>query len=157
MVMSHQAYGPRVGVPRLIELLSDYSLPATFFVPGVTAERYPETVEQILRAGHEVGHHGHTHHSPLRLDEQAERTDLERGLTALARVGIEPTGYRTPSWEPSLRTFDLLAEHGFAYDSTLMDDDRPYLLQTDARALAELPPHWGLDDCKQYMYMAAPR
>jgi peptidoglycan-N-acetylglucosamine deacetylase len=157
MVMSHQAYGPRVGVPRLLELLADYALPATFFVPGVIAERYGETVERILAAGQEVGHHGHTHHSPLHLDGQAERADLERGLTALGRLGIEPKGYRTPSWEPSLRTFDLLAEHGFAYDSTLMDDDRPYVLQTDAGRLVELPPHWALDDWNQYMYLPDPR
>jgi peptidoglycan-N-acetylglucosamine deacetylase len=157
MVMSHQRYGPLVGVPRLLGLLADYSLPATFFVPGVTAERYPETIEQIAAAGHEVAHHGHTHHSPLHLGEDAERADLERGLAALQRLGVEPEGYRAPSWEPSLRTLSLLAEHGFVYDSTLMDDDRPYLLETDHGSLVELPPHWGLDDWNQYMYMPDPR
>ena len=59
MVMTHQAYGPQVGVPRLLELLDDFGLKATFFVPGLTADRYPQTVERIAAAGHEVGHHSY--------------------------------------------------------------------------------------------------
>jgi len=157
VAMSHQAYGPLVGVPRLLDLLAEYSLPATFFVPGVTAERYPKTVERIAAAGHEVGHHGYSHRSPLHLGEAAERADLERGLAALERAGVRPEGYRTPSWEPSERTFDLLAEHGLRYDSSLMDDDRPYVLETAHGQLAELPPHWSLDDWNQYMYLPEPR
>ena len=59
--MSHQAYGPRVGVPRILELLAAHEIKGTFFVPGVTAERWPGTVENILDAGHEVALHGHSH------------------------------------------------------------------------------------------------
>jgi peptidoglycan-N-acetylglucosamine deacetylase len=139
--MSHQAYGPLVGVPRLLDLLADYSLPATFFVPGATAERYPEAVERIAAAGHEVGHHGGSHRSPLHLGEPAERADLERGLEALERVGIRPEGYRTPSWEPSERTFDLLAEHGLRYDSTRPDRARGrHGRRGLGRGSARLPP-----------------
>jgi peptidoglycan/xylan/chitin deacetylase (PgdA/CDA1 family) len=155
--MSHQVFGPAVGVPRILDLLAEYRLPATFFVPGWTADRHPEAVERVLTAGHEVGHHGYSHHSPLRLDGDAERRDLELGLAALERHGVRPDGYRTPSWEPSPRTFALLAEHGFAYDSTLMDDDRPYVLDTGSGALVELPPHWALDDWNQFMYLPDPR
>ena len=68
-----------------------------------------------------------------------------------------PDGYRTPSWEPSERTFDLLVEHRLRYDSTLMDDDRPYVLETAHGTLVELPPHWSLDDWNQYMYLPDPR
>jgi peptidoglycan-N-acetylglucosamine deacetylase len=155
--MSHQRYGPLVGVPRILGLLGDLDVPATFFVPGWTAERYPETVERILAAGHEVGHHGHGHRSPLRMDEAEERRDLEAGLAALERFGIRPQGYRTPSWEPSARTFDLLAEYGFEFDSSLMDDDKPYVLETATSPLVELPAHWSLDDWNQYMYLPDPR
>jgi peptidoglycan/xylan/chitin deacetylase (PgdA/CDA1 family) len=157
VLMSHQAYGPQVAVPRLLALLDEYSLPATFFVPGYTADHYPGTVERIAVAGHEIGHHGYSHHSPRTMDEARERADIERALAALERAGVRPTGYRTPSWEPSPRTFDLLAEYGFAYDSSLMDDDRPYVLETAAGALAELPPHWSLDDWNQYAYLPDPR
>src|SRR3954468_9279852 len=78
-VMSHQAYGPLVGVPRIIDLLQEYGLPVTFFVPGVTAERYPDAVEQILAAGHEVGHHSYAHVSPF------DRTKPPSARTSNAR------------------------------------------------------------------------
>jgi len=156
-LMSHQAYGPQVAVPRILRLLEDYSLPATFFVPGYTADHYPEEIERIVSGGHEIAHHGYSHQSPLRMDDAGERADLERGLTALDRLGVKPDGYRTPSWEPSRRTFDLLAEHGFSYDSSLMDDDKPYVLETGAGELVELPPHWSLDDWNQYAYLPDPR
>jgi peptidoglycan/xylan/chitin deacetylase (PgdA/CDA1 family) len=155
--MSHQRYGPLVGVPRILDLLEDIDVPATFFVPGWTADRYPEAVERILSAGQEVAHHGHSHRSPLRMDEGEERRDLEAGLAALARHGVKPEGYRTPSWEPSTRTFDLLAEYGLGYDSSLMDDDKPYVLDTANGPLVELPAHWSLDDWNQYMYLPDPR
>ena len=155
-VMSHQAYGPLVGVPRILELLADYGLPATFFVPGLTADRYPQTVERILEAGHEVGHHSYAHFSPIDQDEAAERADFERALAALERFGIEPEGFRCPSWEPAWRTPALVAEYGLAYDSSLMDSDRAYLLETSAGDIVELPVHWTLDDWGQYVYLPRP-
>ena len=100
--MSHQAYGPLVGVPRILDLLREYSLPATFFVPGWTADRYPQTVEAILAAGHEVGHHSYAHFSPFAQTEDEERADFERALESLRRAGAEVEGYRCPSWEPAL-------------------------------------------------------
>lgn len=155
-VMSHQQYGPRVAVPRLLALLDEYALAATFFFPGWTVDRHPHAVERVLASGHEICHHGYSHLSPVALDEQAERADLERGLAALERHDVHPAGYRTPNWEPSERTFDLLVEYGFAYDSSLMDDDRPYLLAAGAGDLVELPVHWGLDDWNQFNYLPEP-
>jgi peptidoglycan-N-acetylglucosamine deacetylase len=155
-VMSHQAYGPIVGLPRILDLLADYSLPATFFVPGLTAERYPQAVERILEAGHEIGHHSYAHFSPFDQNEAAERADFERALAALERLGVRPDGFRCPSWEPAWRTPALVAEYGLAYDSSLMDDDRPYLLETSAGAIVELPVHWSLDDWEQYAYLPRP-
>jgi len=155
-VMSHQAYGARVGVPRILDLLQEYRLPATFFVPGLTAERHPDAVEQILAAGHEVGHHSYAHFSPIDQDEAAERADFERALESLARFDVEPKGFRCPSWEPRWRTPALVAEYGLAYDSSLMDSDRPYLLQTGSGDIVELPVHWSLDDWEQYAYLPRP-
>ena len=155
-VMTHQAYGPLAGVPRILDLLQEFRLPATFFVPGVTAERYPDAVEQILAAGHEIGHHSYAHYSPIDQDEAAERSDFERALEALARFGVEPKGFRCPSWEPQWRTPALVAEYGLAYDSSLMDADTPYLLETAAGDIVELPVHWSLDDWEQYAYLPRP-
>jgi len=155
-VMSHQAYGPLVGVPRILDLLREFSLPATFFVPGVTAERYPQTVDAILTAGHEIGHHSYAHFSPIGQTEDVERADFERALEVLRSAGAEVEGYRCPSWEPAWRTPRIVAEHGFAYDSSLMDSDRPYLLDTGAGEIVELPVHWSLDDWEQYVYLPSP-
>lgn len=155
-VMTHQAYGPLVGVPRILDLLQEYKLPATFFVPGVTAERYPDAVQQILAAGHEVGHHSYAHFSPIDQDAAAERSDFERALEALARFEIEPKGFRCPSWEPQWRTPALVAEFGLEYDSSLMDADSPYLLETPSGDVVELPVHWSLDDWGQYAYLPRP-
>ena len=152
-MMSHQAYGPTVGVPRILDLLAEYKLPATFFVPGWTADRYPGTVEWILEAGHEVGHHSYAHLSPINQSEDEERRDFEQALAALERLGVRPDGYRTPSWEPAWRTPALVAEYGLSYDSSLMDDDRPYVLETADGDLVELPVSWWLDDWQQTAYL----
>jgi peptidoglycan/xylan/chitin deacetylase (PgdA/CDA1 family) len=156
MVMTHQAFGPRVGVPRLLALLADYDLRATFFVPGLTAERYPDAIERIAAAGHEIGHHSHSHRSAVDLGEAGEREDFERALAALGSLGVTPRGHRAALWEASWRTPALVAEHGMAYDSSLMDADVPYRLDTPAGTIAELPPHWSLDDWEQYAFLPRP-
>jgi peptidoglycan-N-acetylglucosamine deacetylase len=153
MLMSHQAYGPTVGVPRIVGVLAEYGVTSTFFVPGLTAERYPAAVERILEAGHEVAHHSFTHRSPVGQSEDEERRELERGLAALEHLGAKPEGYRAPSWEPSWRTAALVAEYGLTYDSSLADDDRPYVLETGSGDLVELPVSWWLDDWQQTAYL----
>src|SRR4051795_5781767 len=156
MAMTHQAFGPRVGVPRLLALLADYQLRATFFVPGLTAERYPETVERIVAAGHEIGHHSHSHRSAVDLGEAGEREDFERALAALDAVGVTPRGHRAALWEASWRTPALVAEHGLAYDSSLMDADTPYRLATPPGTITAPPPHLGPDDWEQYAFLPRP-
>ena len=158
-VMSHQAYGPRTGVPRLLRLLDRQRIRATFFVPGYSAERWPDAVHSIRDAGHEIAHHGYLHegaHSAP--DAETEERRLLRGLEALDRVaGIRPVGYRAPMWELSYRLPALLAKHGFLYDSGLMDADHPYRLATGhepgAPSIVELPAHWSLDDWEPYNYL----
>jgi peptidoglycan-N-acetylglucosamine deacetylase len=156
MVMTHQAYGPLVGVPRLLALLAEYGLPATFFVPGLTAERYPEAVAQIAEAGHEIGHHSYSHRSAVDLSESEEREDFERALGALERLGVKPAGHRAALWEATWRTPGLVAEYGLTYDSSLMDADTPYRLLVGELTVAELPPHWALDDWEQYAFLSRP-
>jgi peptidoglycan/xylan/chitin deacetylase (PgdA/CDA1 family) len=157
MVMSHQAYGPRVGVPRILALLADYDLPATFFVPGLTAERYPETVERILESGHEVGHHSYSHRTATLLTPDEQRADFDRALEVLAARGVRPVGHRAAMWDATWLTPQLVAEHGLAYDSSLMDADTPYKLDTGAGTIVELPVHWSLDDWEQYAFLPEPQ
>jgi peptidoglycan/xylan/chitin deacetylase (PgdA/CDA1 family) len=153
-VMSHQAYGPLVGIPRILDLLDRHQIQSTFFVPGHTAHRYPAAVRSIVAAGHEIAHHGYLHEQPtaLTLDEEIEA--LDRGLEALAEVaGVRPVGYRAPMWDLSWRTPGLLAERGFLYDSSLMDADSPYELEVGSQSLVEIPIQWALDDWEQYCYL----
>lgn len=154
--MSHQAYGPRVGLPRILDLLARRELPATFFVPGLTAERWPGTVERILEAGHEVALHGYTHRTPTRLPPEVQVEELERGVAALERCGARPVGYRAPLWSTTAVTTEALPRFGLRYDSSLLDDDRPYLLELRGARIAELPVHWSLDDWEQYVYVPEP-
>ncbi|CAN5359134.1 polysaccharide deacetylase [soil metagenome] len=156
-VMSHQAYGPLVGLPRILGLLERHQIASTFFVPGHTADRYPEAVRSIVAAGHEIAHHGYLHEQPTALTLEEEIEALDRGLAALADVaGVRPSGYRAPMWDLSWRTPELLAERGFLYDSSLMDADYPYELAITAgsgRSLVEIPIQWALDDWEQYCYL----
>lgn len=152
-LMSHQAYGPTVGVPRLLAMLGRLGVRATFFVPGATAERYPAVVAAILEAGHDVGHHGYLHESLVGAPEADERRFLELGLEALDRVGgVRPAGYRAPWWETTPRTRDLLAEYGFGYDASFFDADAPYWYQSRGRRLLEVPVTWALDDWERYAF-----
>lgn len=154
--MSHQAYGPDVGVPRILELLEDLDVPATFFVPGWVAEQRPGLAASIVERGHEVAHHSYSHRPPTSLGPQQERADFERALTVFADQGIEIHGHRAANWEATALTPELVAEHGLRYDSSLMADDRPYRLATGTREIAELPVHWSLDDWEQYAFLPAP-
>jgi peptidoglycan-N-acetylglucosamine deacetylase len=156
-VMSHQAYGPLVGVPRILDLLERHQIASTFFVPGHTADRYPDAIRSIVAAGHEIAHHGYLHEQPTTLTLEQEIDVLDRGLAALADVaGVRPSGYRAPMWDLSWRTPALLAERGFLYDSSLMDSDHPYELAITPgadRSLVEIPIQWALDDWEQYCYL----
>ncbi|MEO5710303.1 MAG: polysaccharide deacetylase [Nocardioidaceae bacterium] len=157
-VMSHQSYGPLVGVPRILDLLERRGVRSTFFVPGYTAHRYPGVVRDIVAAGHEVAHHGYLHETLEGVDQETEAGYLDRGLAALEEVaGVRPSGYRAPMWEPSWATPRLLAERGFLYDSSLMDADHPYELSVSGvggvASIVEVPIHWALDDWEQYCFL----
>jgi peptidoglycan/xylan/chitin deacetylase (PgdA/CDA1 family) len=156
-VMSHQAYGPLVGIPRILDLLERHQIASTFFVPGHTADRYPQAIRSIVAAGHEIAHHGYLHEQPTALTLEQEIDVIDRGLAALADVaGVRPTGYRAPMWDLSWRTPALLADRGFLYDSSLMDSDHPYELAVTPgadRSLVEIPIQWALDDWEQYCFL----
>lgn len=120
-------YGARVGVPRLLELLKRHQLLATFFIPGHTVDSFPEAVDSILQAGHEISHHSYAHVDPSEQTPDEERRDMERALKTLEKIGVKPLGFRSPSADYSKVTLSLIESYGFLYDSSLMADDfRPY-------------------------------
>lgn len=155
-LMSHQSYGARVGVARLLRVLERHDVRGTFFVPGFTAESYPDTVRAIIDGGHEIGHHGYLHESMQGIDARTEAGYLDRGLEALERItGLRPTGYRAPWWEMNWHTPELLSQRGFRYDSSLLDGDAPYRFHVGPgrpETLIEIPVDWALDDWEQYAF-----
>jgi peptidoglycan/xylan/chitin deacetylase (PgdA/CDA1 family) len=96
----------------------------TWFIPGHTIDTYPELCREIYSRGHEIAHHGYLHEMPLGLSREDESAALVRGIAACERhVGERPKGYRAPTWAMSENSVELLVEHGFSYDSSLMADD----------------------------------
>ena len=148
---SERTFGLTRGLPRILGVLDEFGVTATFYVPGVTAERHPDEMRGLAASRHEIGHHGHTHRRPDELDATEQRAEILDGAAALASfTGREPAGYRAPGWELTAATLDVLVDRGFAFDSSLMGDERPYLVRTGAGALVELPVHWSLDDAPHF-------
>jgi len=159
-----------IGVQRILKLLDRKGISATFFTPGHTAETYPDSVKAIVAGGHEIGHHGYLHENPCALETRdQERNILLRGLDALDKTaGVRPVGYRSPAWDNSPHTIELLLEQGFRYESSLMATDfspywcrlgdviqldGPYLFGAPAN-LVEMPVSWLLDDYPHFEFMA---
>jgi peptidoglycan/xylan/chitin deacetylase (PgdA/CDA1 family) len=152
-VLSQGTYGAKVALPLILELLEKHGVTATFFVVGQVAERYPDRVEAIVGGGHELAAHGYTHTPPGRLSRKDEEKELVRARAVLEGFGARVVGYRSPSWDVSAHTLDLLEQHGFRYASNFMDDIRPY--RHEGRSLVELPVQWILDDAAHWWFGAS--
>jgi len=149
-VLSQGEYAARAALPRILALLERYKLPATFFVPAVTALLHPDEIAAILASGrHEIGMHGWIHERNSLLSEKEERHLMRKSFELLKSImGKPPAGIRTPSWDFSPATLRLIRELGLLYDSSLMADDRPYEILDGGRptGVVELPVEWLLDD-----------
>ena len=166
--LSRGEFGPRVGAPRLLALLKKYGLSSSWYVPGHTVESFPDKVQAVFDAGHEVSHHGWTHRPPATLSRDDEERELTRGIEAITKLtGVRPTGYRSPSWDLSPHSIELMLKHGFVYDSSMMGDDfMPYYarqgdvieLEQPAKLgqpspLVEMPIHWSMDDSPHFEFV----
>lgn len=150
--VSQGTYDVKVGVPRVLSMLRRQGIKSTFFVPGRVAEQYPEMVRGIAAEGHELAHHGYLHEDCSKLTVAEERRMLARGSRALKKVaGVEPRGARLSLGE---HTVKLLAEMGFLYESTMMDDDKPYRIEVGGRRerMVELPVCFAFNDTSYFAY-----
>ncbi len=147
-------YGSRVGAPRILRMLRERGLPATFFMPAVSALLHPDEVRDYVAAGHEVALHGWIHERNMLLAPAQERDLAFRAADTLeALSGNRPVGIRTPSWDFSDHTLEISRELGLLYDSSLMADDDPYEILHQGRptGLVEIPVEWIRDDAPYFM------
>jgi len=154
--ISRGQYGAKVGIPRILKFLDRYTIPATFFVPGFTAKLYPDLVKEISHQGHELANHGYYHENPTEFlgNPEKERDVLRRGSDTLENLcGTRPVGYRSPGWDLNPYTPDVLLDEGMVYDSSLMDQETPYVLTSNTqKKLIELPIDWLLDDYVHFQF-----
>jgi peptidoglycan/xylan/chitin deacetylase (PgdA/CDA1 family) len=161
IALSMGRFESKVGVPLLLNLLEDYGIKSTFFVPGWVAETYTPMVEDIMRRGHDIEHHGYLHEPPRTFKSKDEEEEaLLKGIETLVRItGRRPRAYRSPFWEFSANTVPLLAKHGFEYTGDLMDTLLPDYHVVDGRpvSMLNLPGHWILDDLAHFYYHVSAR
>lgn len=156
-----------VGAARLLKLMRRLAIPSTWFIPGLTADTYPDACREVADHGHEIGHHGYDHVSPVGLDRVAELEQLTRGSDALERAtGQRPVGYRSPAWDLSANSIELLVENEFVYDSSMMGHDYlPYYARVrdvieagrrvrfgEPSSLIEMPISWSVDDFPHFEF-----
>lgn len=116
---------PRVlaNLERMIRLLERHGVRATFFCLGKVCEIYPQLIERVLEAGHEIGSHGYGHELVYKITPERFRADLERSIEIIERQGgCRPLGYRAPAFSvtpESLWAAPILAELGFKYSSSV--------------------------------------
>jgi peptidoglycan/xylan/chitin deacetylase (PgdA/CDA1 family) len=157
-----------VAAPRILGLLARHDIKATWFIPGHTIETYPRACSEIVRAGHEIGHHGWTHVPPNDMSKALEEEGLVRGIDAIrAMTGAAPRGYRSPSWDLSPHSVRLLLGHDFYYDSSMMGHDwLPYRVRQGdvielqqpvqfgaSTRLIEMPISWSTDDYPHFEFL----
>jgi peptidoglycan/xylan/chitin deacetylase (PgdA/CDA1 family) len=160
-----------VATERLLKLLRKHDILSTWFIPGHTIESYPSSVANVYDAGHEIGNHGWTHRIPVNLGRDEEEREIVRGNESIKKLtGDFPRGYRSPAWDLSPHSIELLLKHGIVYDSSLMGHDYlPYQardgdqvsLQAPIRyghdtKLIEMPISWSLDDYPVFEHMRLP-
>jgi polysaccharide deacetylase family protein (PEP-CTERM system associated) len=108
---------------RVLDLLDEHQVHATFFLLGWVAERWPALVVEISRRGHEVACHGFAHRLVYRLGPERFRTDVASARARLEDlIGQPVAGFRAASYsivDATLWALDILIEQGFSYDSSI--------------------------------------
>jgi peptidoglycan/xylan/chitin deacetylase (PgdA/CDA1 family) len=159
VTLSQGTFGVKVAVPKILELLEEHDMKATFFVPAWVVERNEGLIKEIFDRGHEIAHHGYRHEWPDRTDSAKEEELLLKSSRIIEKtIGQRPLGYRSPAGEYTPATLGLLSKHGFVYSSTMMDDIVPYKHVIDGvkTDLVELPVHWSIDDAPYFLYSIRP-
>lgn len=176
--ISRGMFAGEVGSPRLLDLFDKTGLTTTWFIPGHSAETFPEQMKDVAARGHEIGIHGYSHENPIAMTREQETAILDKCIDLITEIsGKRPTGYVAPWWEFSNVTNELLLERGIKYDHSLMHNDfTPYrvrvgdswtkidysgkpedwmkpLVRGEETDLIEIPANWYLDDLPPMMFI----
>ena len=108
---------------RILKILDNHKVKATFFVLGWIAERVPELVREIEKQGHEIATHGYSHRLITNMSPEEFEYDIQKSLDSInACVSSPVLGYRAPSFTITKKTLwaiDILKKHGIKYDSSI--------------------------------------
>jgi len=176
--ISRGMFAGEVGAPRLLDLFDKMGLKTTWFIPGHSAETFPEQMKDVAKRGHEIGVHGYSHENPIAMTAEQEEAVLDKSIDLLTELaGKRPTGYVAPWWEFSTITNELLLKKGIKYDHSLMHNDfTPYRVRVgdkwtkidysgkpedwmkplergEETDLIEIPANWYLDDLPPMMFI----
>ena len=136
-------YGMTRGVDRILKILEERGIRATFFTPGWVAEQYPDKLKAIVEKGHEIAALGYHHEHMALLSEEEQESAIKKGIAAIEKVcGVTPKGFRSPEGELTLDTLRIAKKNGLVYSSNLCDDDRPYWKDLGEDKILEIPIHW---------------
>lgn len=178
--ISRGMFSGEVASPRLLTLFERFGIKTTWFTPGHSLETFPEQMQAVAKAGHEIGMHGYSHENPIAMTPEQEEAVMDKCIDLIQSVsGRRPTGYVAPWWEFSHVTNELLLRKGIKYDHSLMHDDfTPYyarvgdswtkidyakeahewmkpLVRGEETDLVEIPASWYLDDLPPMMFIKA--
>ena len=152
-------YGMTHGLPRLLGLLDELGIKATFFVPGKTAETYPEQIQELVEKGHEIACHGYEYENFGLLDYEEQRVRIQKAVEAIENAcGKKPAGFRAPMGDLMLETLNIAREYGMEYSSDLYDDDRPYFMTVNGNGdkILQIPMQWANFDLPYFAFNYRP-
>ena len=157
LYMTTHQYGARRGVWNLLDMLDRTKIPATFFVCGTTADKYPEAMKEISERGHEIAAFTYSYDKVWALSREEEADVIDRSIAAIEKItGKRPNGWRCPDFKISNNTLQLLCDRGFTWDSDLLNSEVPYILELAGRKIIEIPASmWTYD--KYVYYLPSPR
>jgi peptidoglycan/xylan/chitin deacetylase (PgdA/CDA1 family) len=141
-------YGAVRGIHRLLRVLDRQKVTASVMLNGCIAELYPETVREVVSAGHKLLAHSYAMDiMPVYLTEEEERQNIQRTLDLIGSAsGQTPIGWISPRATPSMNTVRLLSEYGFSWHGDAYDDDLPYLETYGVRSIVAIPLTMEIND-----------
>ncbi len=176
--ISRGMFAGEVGSLRMLQLFERLGVKTTWYIPGHSAETFPEQMQAVVEAGHEVGMHGYSHENPIAMTPEQEEAVMDKCIDVITKLsGRRPTGYVAPWWEFSPVSNELLLNKGIKYDHSLMHDDfTPYYVRVgdtwtkidysqeaetwmkpfvrgEETDLIEIPANWYLDDLPPMMFI----